>query len=96
MKTISERLTAHNDALAPLLEELRQALVKVVNRRGDITEFSKAIEHLEEFRQFINSAEHIGFIVGIDNWRVAVFPLTGDPQKDIEQIDLNLPKSKMN
>jgi len=96
VKNPSEKLAAHNDALYPLMEELRQVFIKVVNQSADMAEFIKAVEHLNEFRRFINSAENIGFIVGPDNWRFAVFPLTGDPQKDIGQIALDLPKKQMN
>ena len=96
MKSPSEKFAAHNDALDPLMEKLRRAFIRVVNQGADTTEFAKAVERLNEFRQFINNAENIGFIVGPNNWRFAVFPLTGDPQKDIDQIALSIPKKQMN
>ena len=96
VKNPSEKLAAHNDALYPLMEELRLAFVNVINQGTDMAKFVKAVERLNEFRQFINSTENIGFVVGPDNWRFAIFPLTGDPQKDINQIALNLPKKQMN
>lgn len=96
MKSPSEKFAAHNEALGPLMKELRRAFIEVVNRGADMAEFAKAVEHLNEFRQFINSTENIGFIVGPDNWRFAVFPLTGDHQKDVDQIAMNIPKKQMN
>ncbi len=32
MKNLSEKLAAYNDALSPLLEELRAAFIKVINQ----------------------------------------------------------------
>jgi len=96
VKNPSEKFAAHKDALYPLMDELRQAFIRVVNQNADMTEFVKAVERLNEFRQFINNTENIGFVVGPDNWRFAVFPLTDDPQKNIDQIALNLPKKLMN
>jgi len=96
MRNPSEKLAKHNDALNPLLEEVKKAFLKVLNTQGDIAEFVTAVKKLDEFREFINSAEGIGFVVGIDRVRIAVFPLTGDPEKDIQQINLNLPKGQVN
>ncbi|MBI2065031.1 MAG: hypothetical protein HYT62_03210 [Candidatus Yanofskybacteria bacterium] len=81
MKSPSEKLAAHNNILYPLMEEVGQAFIEVVNQGADMAKFVKVVERLNEFRQFVNSAENIGFVVGPDNWRFAVFPLTGDPQK---------------
>ena len=78
------------------MEELKRVFLRVVNQNADVKEFTKAVESLNEFRQLVNNMENIGFVVGPDNWRFAVFPLTGDPQKDLDQIAKNIPKSQMN
>ena len=96
MKNPSEKLAAYNDVLYPLMEELKRVFLRVVNQNADVKEFTKAVESLNEFRQLVNNMENIGFVVGPDNWRFAVFPLTGDPQKDLDQIAKNIPKSQMN
>ena len=96
MKNPSEKLAAYNDVLYPLMEELKRVFLRVVNQNADVKEFTKAVESLNEFRQLVNNMENIGFVVGPGNWRFAVFPLTGDPQKDLDQIAKNIPKSQMN
>ena len=96
MKGPSEKFAAHNDILLASLEELKRSFVRVVNQGADITEFTKAIDQLDEFRRILNGTENIGFIVSVDRWCITAFPLTGDPEKDACQIATNIPKTKMN
>ena len=50
VKNPSEKLAAPNDALYPLMEELRLAFVNVINQGTDVAKFVKAVERLNEFR----------------------------------------------
>ena len=93
---MSEKLARHRDILDPVLEELRQALILVINEQGGTEELVSAIENLRRVRQIVNNEESIGFVVAVEKWLFSVFPLSLDPKKDLGQIPSKTPKNKIN
>jgi len=91
-----KRLTAHYDVLVPLLTELRQVLIKVVNKKEDPAKITEVVDKLEKFRQSIHNLDNIGFILILNQFIIAAFPLSDDPPLGFDPTDLNLPKEKIN
>lgn len=96
MQSNQEKLARHDDILVPVLDELKSVLIKVFNQNEDVSELTKVINKLDAVRHYVNNIEDIGFTVGINEWLIVTFPLSGNPSKDAGQINLTPPKEKMN
>ena len=84
MQSNKEKLANHDNILVPVLDKLKTVILKIFNEKGDMAELSMAIEKLNEVRQHINNIENIGLVVGINEWLLVTFPLSGDPSKDAD------------
>lgn len=95
-QSVTEKLAKHRNIIEKALEDLRKVLILIVNERADISELVPEIEKLRNVRQVINNSENIGFALGFMDWRVAGFPLSGDAEKDLNQLQTKIPKNKIN
>ena len=80
-----EKITAYESILGPVLKELRNVIIDVLNDRKSIAELEKALNDVREVRHMINDAENIGFVLGVAGWIIAPFDLTGDSMRDLNQ-----------
>lgn len=95
-KSIEQKLAKHQDILGQVLDELRMVLTMVLNEKSNIIELMPTIEKLRTVRQIINNTEDIGLVIGVHSWHVAGFPLPGDTEKDLNQLQTKIPKNKIN
>jgi len=93
MSNVAEKIIPYLETLKPALDEIRSAFVGVVNQKEDVSKLLKAIKKLDEVRLLINSAENIGFAIGFGQFTIATFPLTGNPDRDLGQMKIDLPES---
>ena len=73
--------------LKEALVELQKSLVDVLNGQADIEVFAEALKRWEGVRQRANDLYNQGVALGFNKWSIAVFPLTGDIARDIDQIN---------
>lgn len=69
------------------LEKLKHAIVEVLNNRKEIDALVPALQEWEKIRQKINDQENIGMVIGVGQWKINFFPLTGDIEMDVGQIN---------
>lgn len=72
--------------LKKVLVDLNISLVYFINSRGEIGPFIDAVKRWEDVRQRINNVTNMGIVVGAI-WDLAIFPLSGDIERDAGQIN---------
>ena len=93
MSDATDKLEPYNEMLFTALSGLRLAFVEVVNNHKDPQVLLDAIRELDSVRTIINSAENLGVAIGIGQFQIGLFTLTGDPEKDLGQKRTKFPES---
>ena len=71
------------------LKKLKRAIVEVLNNRKEIDALVPTLQEWEKIRQKINDQENIGMLVGVGQWKINLFLLTGDIESDVGQINFS-------
>ena len=79
----------HSEEVNSALKKLKLAIAEVLNSRKEIDALVPALQEWEKIRQKINDQENIGVVIGVGQWKINLFLLTGDIESDVGQINFS-------
>jgi len=77
------------DEIRSVLKKLSLALMEILNGREEIDTLVPILQEWEGVCQKINDKENTGLVINTGKWRIYIFPLTGDFERDVGQINFS-------
>lgn len=78
---------SYGEEIDSALKKLRRVIIEILNNRKEIDALIPTLQEWEKVRQRINDQENVGVVIGVGQWKINLFLLTGDIEKDVGQIN---------
>ncbi len=85
VKNAHALLVTYQTELNDVLRRMRYQLFEILDGNADPEVLQESVNRWHQLREQINTEEHTGAILAIKDFKLILFPLTGNPRLDIGQ-----------